>query len=115
MGQSRTVRRWAMAIGLVAAVASVVGFGAPVASRPGGATRTAAPASVRSVDDQVHLNQIQVVGSHNSYKRMVSDKEEALRRSVIHGAADLMQYQHEPLAECVALVERLGLWLLLAV
>jgi hypothetical protein len=28
---------------------------------------------------------------------MVSDKEEALRRQFINGAADLMQYQHEPL------------------
>jgi len=59
--------------------------------------RSAAPAAVAGVDDDVHLNEIQVVGSHNSYKKMVSDKEEALRRQFINGAADLMQYQHEPL------------------
>ena len=37
-----------------------------------------------------------MVGSHNSYKKMISPKEDALRRSVIHGGADLMEYQHEP-------------------
>lgn len=55
------------------------------------------PAAVRGVDDEVRINQIQVVGSHNSYKRMVSPAEEALRREFIGAGADLMAYQHEPL------------------
>jgi len=80
--------------GAALAAAAFVGAG-PVSSRP--ATSGAPVAATAGVDDDVHLNEIQVVGSHNSYKKMVSDKEEALRRSVISTAADLMQYQHEPL------------------
>lgn len=85
-------------VALVSVVAALAGAalvtGAPVSSRPSTADRAAA---VAGVDDDVHLNEIQVVGSHNSYKKMVSPPEEALRRSVINGGADLMQYQHEPL------------------
>jgi hypothetical protein len=86
-------------VALVSAAAALAGaavvVGSPVSSSPGAPAR---PAAVASIDDDVHLNEIQVVGSHNSYKKMVSDKEEALRRQFIDGAADLMQYQHEPLA-----------------
>jgi hypothetical protein len=89
---NRRIIALATAAAALAAAATVIG--SPVSSRP---TATAAPAAVAGVDDDVHLNEIQVVGSHNSYKKMVSDKEEALRRQFIDGAADLMQYQHEPL------------------
>lgn len=91
MGHRRFIAL-ATATAAFAAVALVAGT--PVSSRPGA---PAAPAATAGVDDDVHLNEIQVVGSHNSYKKMVSDAEEALRRSVISTAADLMQYQHEPL------------------
>jgi hypothetical protein len=81
---------------LAGALAAVALLGAafaatPVASAPEGAARVAA------VDDQVRINEVQVVGSHNSYKRMVSPAEEELRRSFLSGGADLMAYQHEPL------------------
>lgn len=87
-------RFFALATAATAVAAAAVVVGSPVSSSP---TGKAAPAAVAGVDDDVHLNEIQVVGSHNSYKKMVSDKEEALRRQFINGAADLMQYQHEPL------------------
>ncbi|MCU1371135.1 MAG: putative secreted protein [Ilumatobacteraceae bacterium] len=91
MGHRRYI---ALASAAVTCAAAAVAFGAPVSSRPTAPDR---PAAVAGVDDDVHLNEIQTVGSHNSYKTMVSDKEEALRRQFIDGAADLMQYQHEPL------------------
>jgi len=91
MGHRRFV---ALASAAAALAAAAVVIGSPVSSRP---TAPASSAAVTGVDDDVHLNEIQVVGSHNSYKKMVSDKEEALRRQFINGAADLMQYQHEPL------------------
>ena len=47
--------------------------------------------------DDVRINEIQVVGSHNSYKRMVSDAEQDFVRGVIQDGADLMAYEHEPL------------------
>ncbi len=91
MGHRRFI---ALAAAAAALAATVVVAGSPVSSR---SSSVAAPSSVAGVDDDVHLNEIQVVGSHNSYKTMVSDKEEALRRQFIDGAADLMQYQHEAL------------------
>ncbi|WP_421120446.1 phosphatidylinositol-specific phospholipase C1-like protein [Aquihabitans daechungensis] len=85
-----------IALGSVAAALAAVALvtGAPVSSRP---AAPAGPAAVAGVDDDVHLNEIQVVGSHNSYKKMVSPEEEELRRSVIGSGADLMQYEHPPL------------------
>ena len=47
--------------------------------------------------DDVRINEIQVIGSHNSYKRMVTDEEQELVRGVILDGADLMAYEHEPL------------------
>jgi hypothetical protein len=60
-----------------------------------GVARAAAPAA--GVDDSVHLNEIQVIGTHNSYHVVPPDDEEALRRQFIHEGADLMQYSHKPL------------------
>lgn len=88
MGHRRYI---AVAAATAALAAGVLVLGSPVSSRP------TAPAAPAALDDDVHLNQIQVVGSHNSYKKMVSPAEDALRRSVISDAADLMEYQHEPL------------------
>lgn len=76
-------RRWPLA---VAAGLVVLGL-APVAPSP----------AAGSVDDEVRINEVQVVGTHNSYKRFVSPPEEALLRSFIGDGVDLMQYQHEPL------------------
>jgi hypothetical protein len=93
---------------LTVAVAALLGLVAgplvagPAGSQDAGAssttTTTDAP-QLSAMDDDVHLNQIQVIGSHNSYKQMVSPAEDALRRQFIGQADDLMTYQHRPLAE----------------
>lgn len=49
--------------------------------------------------DDIRLNEIQVVGSHNSYHLLPSQAELDLRRSVIQSAADLMEYRHLPLPD----------------
>jgi hypothetical protein len=87
-------RYTALATAAAALAVAAVAIGGPASSRAAAPDRAAA---VAGVDDDVHLNEIQTVGSHNSYKTMVSDQEEALRRQFIGAGADLMQYQHEPL------------------
>ncbi len=87
-------RRFVALASAATALAAVALMGGPVSSRP---AAPGTPAAVAGVDDDVHLNEIQVVGSHNSYKKMVSDPEEALRREFLGGAADLMQYEHPAL------------------
>lgn len=89
---SRRVHTW---VGAGALLVGAVVVAAPASFAAGGSSRAASSAGV--VVDDVRINEIQVVGSHNSYKRMVSPAEEALRRSVIGAAADQMAYQHEPL------------------
>ncbi|MCB0977257.1 MAG: phosphatidylinositol-specific phospholipase C1-like protein [Acidimicrobiales bacterium] len=49
--------------------------------------------------DDIRLNEIQVVGSHNSYHLMPSQAELDLRRSVIGAAEDRMEYRHLPLPD----------------
>ncbi|MCB1031520.1 MAG: phosphatidylinositol-specific phospholipase C1-like protein [Acidimicrobiales bacterium] len=58
---------------------------------------TGAPRLDPNVDDNVRINEVQVIGSHNSYKRMISAPEDELRRSFIGDAANEMEYQHDPL------------------
>lgn len=84
------VRRRSAAV--LAAAAMVLVAATTTAGGPSGA----AP---RDVLDDVHLNQIQVVGSHNSYHRVPSAPEVALRRSVIGDGEDLMEYEHAPLPD----------------
>lgn len=48
-------------------------------------------------DDLVRLNQIQTIGSHNSYHLLPSSEEQDLMRSLAGGLADTMQYEHRPL------------------
>ena len=94
-------RRFVALATAAAALGGVLAFGQPASSRTEAASsagRAAAAAAPRGIDDDVHLNEIQVVGSHNSYKKMISPPEDKLRRSVIKEGADLMEYQHEPLA-----------------
>lgn len=89
-------------IGVGAALAitlAVAGSPLDVQARPASPARSAAPAAPRAVDDDVHLNEIQTVGSHNSYKVMPSQAEDDLRRSFIADGADLMEYRHAPLPE----------------
>ena len=88
MGQRRFIAGVAAAA-VLAATAGVVGGSVGAAPE--------APSARGAVDDDVRINQVQVVGSHNSYKRMVAPAEETLRKSFIAGASDQMAYQHEPL------------------
>ncbi len=76
---------------LVAVLAGAVGA-AGVSS-----ARSEAPARRAAVDDEVRINQIQTIGSHNSYHRLPSVAEQDLRRSFIGEGADLMTYHHQPL------------------
>lgn len=60
---------------------------------------TSAPAGAVTTPPDLRLNQVQVVGSHNSYKITASPEETAIRRAAIGDADDLMQYTHAPLPE----------------
>lgn len=62
---------------------------------------TPAPAAPPGPDD-LRINEIQVVGSHNSYHLAASAEETAVRRGFIGEADDLMQYSHAPLGEQLA-------------
>jgi len=78
------------ALALTVAMATVpFGAGATPGQSP--------PAGTRALDDEVHLNEIQVVGSHNSYHLIPSPAEVELRRSVIGDADQALEYRHAPL------------------
>ncbi|HEV7720497.1 MAG TPA: phosphatidylinositol-specific phospholipase C1-like protein [Iamia sp.] len=57
------------------------------------------PAPAGAVTDPVHLNEIQVVGSHNSYHLAASPEETEVRRAFIGDGDDALQYAHAPLGE----------------
>jgi len=89
-----------MAIGLAAALAvGLVAAPMHVQARPASSARTDGRAVGRAVDDDVHLNEVQVVGSHNSYHLIPSQAEVDLRRSFIGDADDALQYRHVALPE----------------
>ncbi len=61
-----------------------------------------APASspatgAEGIDDAVRLNQVQVVGSHNSYHLAAPKGESDLRRQFVGAEEDKLQYTHVPL------------------
>ncbi|CAN5126473.1 phosphatidylinositol-specific phospholipase C1-like protein [soil metagenome] len=82
----------------IATVAATLVIAAAAGSGPAttGGADPASP-SAASVDDTVRLNEVQVVGTHNSYKQMVSPPEEELLRSAIGDEADALAYEHEAL------------------
>ena len=55
------------------------------------------PGCTRAAVDALKMNQIQVVGSHNSYKEAIAPKEMANVRARNPKAADTLDYSHEPL------------------
>lgn len=66
------------------------------------ATVTAATSTscltLEEIDAQVHINQIQTMGSHNSYHEVSSVPERTLRRSILGAALeDEFTYSHRPL------------------
>jgi hypothetical protein len=89
-----------MAIGSMAALSlGLVAAPLHVQARPSSSGSVGAPAVASAVDDEVQLNEIQVVGSHNSYHLIPSQAEVDLRRSFIGDAEDALQYRHVPLPE----------------
>jgi len=91
---ARPVRHLLVAGLLVVALAAVptaVG-GAPRADDPS----TTAPAGANP-DDALRLNQIQVIGTHNSYHELASDPERILRGKILGSAEDQFEYEHRPL------------------
>jgi hypothetical protein len=57
------------------------------------------PGCTRAQVDALKMNQIQVVGSHNSYKQAITPPEMAMLRSRNPKAADTLDYSHEPLTQ----------------
>lgn len=57
------------------------------------------PGCTRAAVDKLKMNQIQVVGTHNSYKEAIAPKEMANVRKANPKAADSLDYSHEPLTE----------------
>lgn len=52
------------------------------------------------IDRSVHLNEVQVIGTHNSYHLLATEAERNLRRAVIgEDAEDELSYTHAPLDE----------------
>lgn len=78
--------RRALACALLLAPVSV----APLAPAGGGPV-------AEGIDDTVRLNQVQVVGSHNSYHVEASRAESDLRRQFIGDEENALQYGHAPL------------------
>ena len=81
----------------VATAAALMAVPALVGAETGSTASTRPAAQARAVDDDVALNQIQTIGSHNSYHLLPSDKEVEIRRSFIGAGDELMTYQHLPL------------------
>src|SRR5215475_59679 len=57
------------------------------------------PGCTKKAVDALKMNQIQVVGSHNSYKAPITPPEMAALRARNPKAADTLDYSHEPLSE----------------
>ncbi|HEY0435961.1 MAG TPA: Ca2+-dependent phosphoinositide-specific phospholipase C, partial [Phenylobacterium sp.] len=53
----------------------------------------------RAAVDALKMNQIQVVGSHNSYKMAIAPKEMAVLKARNPKAAETLDYSHEPLTQ----------------
>ena len=51
------------------------------------------------VDRHLRMNQLQLIGTHNSYKLALPDDELAAHRAADAAGADSIDYAHRPLAE----------------
>src|SRR4051794_15656059 len=79
----------------IAAVAMALALG-PALSGTAHA-KPAAVGSKRVLDDDVHLNQVQVIGSHNSYHEALQGKEYDLRHQFLGDADQAFMYSDDPL------------------
>ncbi len=59
---------------------------------------TGGPGCTREAVDALKLNDLQAVGTHNSYKQAIAPKQMALLRAVDRKQADGLDYAHPPLA-----------------
>jgi hypothetical protein len=57
------------------------------------------PGCTRAQVDALKMNQIQVVGSHNSYKQAITPPEMAMLKTRNPKAAETLDYSHEPLTQ----------------
>src|SRR5690348_9883508 len=57
------------------------------------------PGCTRALVDGLKMNQIQVVGSHNSYKEAIAPKEMAVLKARNPKAAETLDYSHEALTQ----------------
>jgi hypothetical protein len=89
----RQRRRFSAGATAVAAIALACGslFGSAAMARDARTT------SVKALDDDVHLNEIQVIGSHNSYHQVPKGKEYELRHSFLGDADQALMYAADPL------------------
>ncbi|MEO6987894.1 MAG: phosphatidylinositol-specific phospholipase C1-like protein [Aquihabitans sp.] len=81
----------------LAVATALVAVPALVGATPDPTASQQSSAQTRGVDDDVAINQIQTIGSHNSYHLLPSEKEAEIRRSFIGAGDQLMTYQHAPL------------------
>ncbi len=65
------------------------------ASAPGG-SKDLGP---DTIDDALAINQIQVVGSHNSYHREASKREKSLRKAIVGDLANALEYNYATVGE----------------
>src|SRR3954453_23785176 len=90
--QSRSARVVAIVAVVVALVTTAWASTSPAGAERGRSHR-------HRLDQVVHLNQVQVIGSHNSYHALPPPPELALRRSLLGAGEDALEYRHAPLTE----------------
>jgi hypothetical protein len=69
------------------------------AASAGAAEAKLAGCGVRWIDENVAINQLQSIGTHNSYKQQIPDVEMALIKERNPEAAITLDYSHRPIAE----------------
>lgn len=86
-------------LGVLALAAPARAHAAPARARTAPAAPSTGTPAVPGLDDLVRLNQIQVIGSHNSYHQEATSAEEQLRAGVEPGEEVALEYGHLPLAQ----------------
>lgn len=94
---ARTLIRRGGALSATAVLAAAGVLAALVATGSTGSPRQAAAAAAGQAAPSVRLNQIQVIGSHNSYRFEPNAKEFGLISTVAGSQANGLQYSHAPL------------------
>jgi hypothetical protein len=92
---TRRIALGAVAVGLVAT--SMVGCSSD--DRDGSPGTTTTSPSAYPNDDALRLNQIQVVGSHNSYRQRMPPEATAVLENFIADQVRTLDYEHPPLVE----------------